>query len=161
MNRFKTKLLHLIVCFFIVPVSVEVVESKWDNLSRSKNDKITIRKEQELRHRIFSWYIVHWDKKFSNKWDCFVKEHQYDFQKEFQGKIIAPIGSLLATNLEFLLNKLIEHCKGFSSEDSIKNVLLLFYNKDKSTPPSKIYNIFKMVIIDYSQDIVGNFITFE
>jgi len=141
--------------------NIYLIEGKWDNLFRFKNDEITIKKEQELRHRIFSWYITHWDKKYCNNWESFVKEQQYDFQKKFQGKTIAPIGSLLATNLEFVLNKLIEHSKRFSSEDNIKNVLLFFYNKEKSTPPSKISRAFKLVILDYSQRIVGNFITLD
>jgi len=141
--------------------NIYLIESKWDNLLRFKKDEIILDKEQKLRHRIFSWYITHWDKKYCNNWESFVKEHQYEFQKKFRTKNIAPTGSLLATNLEFILNKLLEHCKRFSSVDNIKNVLVFFYNKEKSTPPSKINRAFKLVSIDYSQGITGNFVTLD
>lgn len=139
--------------------NIYLIESKWDNLLRFKKDEIILDKEQKLRHRIFSWYITHWDKKYCNNWESFVKEHQYEFQKKFRRKNIAPTGSLLATNLEFILNKLLEHCKRFSSRDNIKNVLVFFYNKEKYTPPSTINRAFKLVSIDYSQEITGNFVT--
>jgi len=141
--------------------NIYLIESKWDNLRRFKKDKVILDKEQKLRHRIFSWYITHWDKKYCHNWKSFVKEQQYEFQKKFRTKNIAPTGSLLATNLEFILNKLLEHCKRFSSVDNIKNVLLFFYNKEKSTPPSKINRPFKLVSIDYNQEITGNFVTLD
>ena len=141
--------------------NIYLIESKWDNFSRFKNDEITLRLEQEVRHRIFSWYIMHWDKRYSNNWKSFVKEQNRNFQKEFKKRKIAPTGRLLATNLEFILNKLLEHCKSFSSEDNIKNVLLFFYNKEKSTPPFRISRAFKLVSIDYSQEITGNFIVLD
>jgi len=136
-----------------------LIESKWDNLASFKKGKITLEEHQKVRHRIFSWYILHWDKKYSNNWESFVKEQMDDFQKEFKERRIAPTSSLLATNLEFILNKLLEHCKKFSSEDNIKDVLLFFYDKRKSTPPPKISRAFKLVSIDYSQEIIGNFVT--
>jgi len=141
--------------------NIYLIESKWDNLSSSKDDEITLRPEQELRHRIFSWYITHWKRKYHTNWESFVNKHQFDFQKKFKEKSIAPTGSLLATNLEYILNKLLEHCKDFLSEVNIKNVLLFFHNKEKSTPPSKINRAFTLVSIDYSQEIIGNFITLE
>jgi len=65
---------------------IYLIESKWGNLSRFNEDRIAIRSEQELRHRIFSWYITHWDEKYCKNWESFEKEHQYDFQKEFKGR---------------------------------------------------------------------------
>jgi len=136
--------------------NIYLIESKWDNLTEFKNDKLTLNKEQKLRHQIFSWYLTHWSKRYYKKWESFVKEQQHDFK--FQGKTIAPAYSLLATNLEFILNKLLEHCTKFSS-NSIKNVLLFLYNKEKSTPPSKTSGRFKLVPLDYSKKIRGNFVT--
>ena len=141
--------------------NIYLIESKWDNFSRFKNDEFTLKPRQEIRHRIFSWYMTHWDKKYSNNWKSFVKEQNESFQKDFRKRKIAPTGRLLTTNLEFILNKLLEHCKRFSSEDNIKNVLLFFYNKEKSKPPSKISRNFKLVSIDYSQEITGNFIILD
>lgn len=137
--------------------NIYLIESKWDNLAKFNNDEFMLREEQILRHKIFSWYLTHWDKKYSNDWQTFINEHQNDFK--FKNKTIAPKGSLLATNLEFILNKLLEHCRRFSSEDSIKNVLLFFYNAKKSKSPLKINTEFTLVPIDYSEEIIDNFVT--
>ena len=141
--------------------NIYLIESKWDNLSRFQNDEITIRDEQELRHRIFSWYITHWDRKYSDNWENFTKEQMDDFQKKFTDKRIAPTNSLLARNLEFILSNLERCCKNFSSEHNIKNVLLFFHNRKLTTPPSKISGNFSLLSIDYSQEIMGNFITLD
>jgi len=141
--------------------NIYLIESKWDNLLTYDDNELALRPEQVTRHSIFSWYITRWDRKYSSNWKSFVKDHQYEFQKKIRTKNIAPTGSLLATNLEFILNKLLEHCKTFSPVDNIKNVLLFFYNKEKSTPPSKINRPFKLVSIDYSQEITGNFVTLD
>jgi len=150
--------------FDAIIVSLEkvyLIESKWDNLGEFDNSEFTLRKEQNLRHKIFSWYLTHWKKKYSNKWEVFERENQHAFGKRFRGKTIAPAGSLLARNLEFILTKSIEHCKGLSSLDDVKNVMLFFYNKNKSTSPTKITRTFKLIPIDYSKQIKDNFIILE
>ena len=139
--------------------NIYLIESKWDNLSRFNNGRITIRTEQKMRHLIFSWYLTHWDKKYFNDWKNFVKEQINDFQKKFPKKKIAPAGSLLATNLQFILTMLQKHCGQFSSERNIKNVLLFLFNEKMSTPPTGISKGFKLISIDYRQEITGNFIT--
>jgi len=141
--------------------NIYLIESKWDNLASFKNSKITLRQEQKMRHRIFSWYILHWDEKYSDDWECFVKEQKDDFQKEFKKRRIAPAGSLLATNLEFILTMLQKHFGEVSSEQNIKNVLLFFHNRNKSTPPTKITKGFNLVAIDYSEEIRVNFIPLD
>jgi hypothetical protein len=139
---------------------VYLIESKWDNLGEFDNNEFTLKKEQKLRHKIFSWYLVHWKEKYSNKREAFKEEHQHVFHKKFKRKTIAPAGSLLARNLESILTKTTEHCKKLS-ENNIKNVMLFFYNKDKSTPPAKINRTFKLIPIDYSKQIKDNFIILE
>jgi len=137
--------------------NIYLVESKWDNLSEFKKDKLVLRKEQALRHRILAWYLAHWDKKYSKRWGSFVKEHQNDFK--FNGKTMPRKDSLLATNLEFVLTKSLEHCKTISYKN-IKNVLLFFYNgQKKSKPPIKSSKTFKMIPIDYGKEVEGNFVT--
>lgn len=139
--------------------NIYLMESKWDNFSRFKTAEITIRPEQKLRHRIFSWYLTHWDKKYFNDWENFVKEQINDFQKKFPKRKIAPAGSLLATNLQFILTMLQKRYEQFSSEHNIKNVLLFFFNEERSKPPTKISKGFKLINIDYSKEILGNFVT--
>lgn len=136
--------------------NIYLIESKWDNLSEFTNAELVLESKQRLRHRIFSWYLTHWDKKYSNDWETFIKEQQFDFK--FKGKTIAPNASLLATNLEFVLNECNEYCRKFSSEN-IKNLLLFFYNAEKSKPPARISRNFTLIPIDYGEQIKGNFVT--
>jgi len=137
--------------------NIYLIESKWDNLSEFKNGELSLREEQDLRHQIFAWYLTHWTKKYSDKWESFVEEHQNDFKKQFKGKTLPPTGKLLTKNLEFVLTEALEHCKKFSS-NNIKNILLFFYNEKKSTPP-KVRRIFTLIPIDYSKETRGNFVT--
>ena len=141
--------------------NIYLIESKWDNLSEYEDEELVLEEKQELRHHIFSWYITHWNEKYSNDWESFTKEQMDDFQRKFPKKKIAPVDSILATNLQFILTILQKRCKKFSSEGNIKNVLLFFYNRKRSTPPTKISRQFNLVGIDYSQEMKGNFITLD
>jgi hypothetical protein len=134
---------------------IYLIESKWDNLTESKNDRLVIRPEQLMRHRILSWYLTRWNRKHSDKWADFIKDQQHAFN--FRGKTIAPTKSLLAQNLEFVLNKLLRRCKTFSSENNVKNVLLFFY-RGKSKPPHRINKAFTLIAIDYGKEIKNNFV---
>lgn len=135
--------------------NIYLIESKWDNLSKFDKDELILREEQELRHQILSWYLTHWNKKYSKDWECFVTENQNDF--EFEGKTIAPTNSLLAKNLEFILTKSLKHCQKFS-QNNIKNMMFFFYNAKKSKPPKKISRGFTLIPIDYSEETTGNFV---
>lgn len=136
--------------------NIYLIESKWDNLTEFNNAEFTLREEQTLRHEVFSWYLTHWHKKYSGNWEPFINENQNSFK--FNGKTIAPKDSLLARNLEFILNKIQEYCEHIS-ENNIKNVLLFFYNNEKSTPPKKTNKAFKLIPIEYNKEIEDNFVT--
>ena len=138
--------------------NIYLIESKWDNFSDFNEEKVTIKSVQKIRHHIFRWYLTRWNPKYSKDWQGFVRDHTPDFKKKFSGKKIAPSDSLLARNLQFILTMLQRYCKNLSSERNIKNVLLFFYDKNRSTPPIKISENFNLVSIDYSQEIMGNFI---
>jgi len=136
--------------------NIYLIESKWDNLSEFNKEELVLRGEQTLRHKIFSWYLTRWDRKYSGHWERFVEKNRDSFK--FDGKTMPKKGSLLATNLEFILTKSIEHCKTIAY-DNIKNVLLFFYStKKKSKPPIEISEPFKMISIDYGEEVEGNFV---
>jgi hypothetical protein len=137
--------------------NIYLIESKWDNLAKFNSSEFVLREEQTLRHKIFSWYLTHWKKKYLNDWQKFMKEHQSDFK--FGNKTLAPEGSLLARNLELILSKLQENCRSCPSEDNIKNVLLFFYNAEKSKPPTKTNKIFRLIPIKYNKEIKGSLVT--
>jgi hypothetical protein len=138
------------------PQNIYLVESKWDNLVESKKDKLVIRREQLMRHQIFTWYLAHWKKKYSNKWADFIEEQQSTFN--FGRKTIAPANSLLAKNLEFVLSKVLERCRAFSCENNVKNILLFFY-RGKTRAPLKINEAFTLIAIDYGKEAPSNFIS--
>jgi hypothetical protein len=52
--------------------NIYLVESKWDNLSEFSKDELFLRGEQVLRHEVFSWYLLRWNKKYRNDWQSFV-----------------------------------------------------------------------------------------
>lgn len=136
--------------------NIYLIESKWDNHAEFRDVEFILREEQTLRHKVFSWYLTHWNKKYLGNWQSFVSEHQNDFNIE--NKVIAPKDSLLSHNLEFILNK-IHGCCANISENSIKNVFLFFYNSEKSKHPTKTNASFTVIPIDYSREIEGNFVT--
>jgi len=141
--------------------NIYLIESKRDNFSKSEKDTINLEPCQELRHSIFSWYLQHWDEEYTNRWESFERELGNNFQKNFKNRRIAPTGSLLASNLEFVLIKLQKHLGWIPAKQDIKNVLLFFYDKDKSTSPVNVPTGFTPVSIDYGQEITGNFISLE
>ena len=134
--------------------NIYLIESKWDNLTKFDKDELMLNDAQTLRHEVFSWYLTHWNKKYYGNWQTFANEQQNEFK--FKNKTIAR-NSLLARNLESVLNKLQEHCPSLSS-DNIKNVLLFFHDA-KNIPPTKTNKGFIPIPIDYSKEIEGNFIT--
>ena len=136
--------------------NVYLIESKWDNHSEFSNEEFLLEKHQILRHQIFTWYLTHWNEKYSGDWQTFINENQERFP--FRKKSLAPTSSLLAQNLEYILTKVHEHC-GYPSERNIKNIFLFFYNSEKSEPPTKIENDFKLIPIKYNREIKDNFVT--
>lgn len=140
--------------------NIYLVESKWDNLNKYKKSKLFLRKEQLLRHEVFAWYLVNWNKKYLGQWQNFVDDHinalnalEKKFPTYQRGR-----KKLLVTNLEFVLGKLIDHRKGFYSRANIKNVLFFFYNSEVSDPPTEVNVDFTLIPLDYSKKLEGNFI---
>lgn len=142
-----------------------LIESKWDNFSENKNDEIKLSDEEVLRHKILSWFLRNWDaQKYSSNWAGFENGFQSNCANEFPDRKIAPAGSHLAKDLEFVLNKLQEHCRRFSSEyREPRNVLLYFHgNKSREIKRVAAEDLnFEVVNINYSQYISGNFITLD
>jgi hypothetical protein len=133
--------------------NVYLIESKWDNHNDFKNEEFPLENHQILRHQIFAWYLTHWNK--NGNWQTFVKEQKENFP--FPNKTIAR-NSLLAQNLEHILIKIYEHHTHLS-ESNIKNVLLFFYDSEKSKYPTKTNDSFKIIPIAYNREIDGNFVT--
>lgn len=125
--------------------AVYLIESKWDRSSESKKGNINLRPVQTLRHEIMQWYFKKWWVTRPKNWNDFVTRHQLSFKTNFSGKEIAPDGSHLAHNLEFVLNKL------DSCGKQVVNVLLLFMKKVNNKQKPSIVNpsSFVLVTLDY------------
>lgn len=127
---------------------IYLIESKWDNLSGSNRNREPLKSVQRLRHRVFSWYLTNWNKSYLKDWQRFLEEKRGGFEKNFiDEKVIAEKG-LLIDNLQLVLRMLLDHCREFNGEQSIRNVLLFFHHK--SSPLSMKSKGFKMVNFPYS-----------
>jgi hypothetical protein len=135
---------------------------EFDAIIATKKKRIVLREGQIVRHKIFTWYLTHWNKKYLTNWGEFVENNK---EKFVSGKKLPKIQEgkqcILATNLEFILSKLFEHCERFSSRNNIKNVLLFFFNSKVSTPPTEVNSDFTLIPLDYSNKTKDNFIEIQ
>ena len=135
-----------------------MIESKWDGLSPNRKEEIELSDKQVLRHEIFAWYYRNWDGRRYHSWQEFKEANEAAFP--FENRRIAPEDSILARNLEFVLNKLHNHgCSG----KGIRNVLLYFYDGRRSKQIKRVKVpgrgiAFEVVNIEYGQYISGGFI---
>ncbi len=137
--------------------NVYLGESKWIGSSEIINETIQLRGEQLLRHKIFSCYLECWLKNKCSSWNELSQKLRTDFDDKGISKPIAPIDSLLASNIQTILEIMKQH---FQSLPEIKNVLLYFY-KTKNKLPHEVNKNFKLILIDYSDVTVGNLIKIE
>lgn len=73
-------------------------------------------------------------------------------------KKLAPLGSILAGTLQGVFSTIQTHI-GNPNSFNLKNVLLCFYNGNKTQPPNEINGDFLIVGIDYSDRLKnGNLI---
>jgi hypothetical protein len=99
--------------------------------------------------------LSNWGRKYLGHWQTFVDEHQKEFGFD---KKIAPYGSLLARNLESILNSLLEHCTNCTTQSNVENVLLFFYNAENSKPLSNTNSMFKLFNIEYGKAFPDRFV---
>ena len=133
-------------------------ESKWDRSSENiSNGKLKLREEQILRHTVFRFYIEEWMLGNYSGWDEFYK-HLINKPKikVVYNKPIAPIKSVLANNLETILNVI---KRQFISCPEIKNVLLFLHDGTfTKSLPNLAGSDFQVVTINYSERALDNFV---
>ena len=132
-------------------------ESKWENSSEKITDgKLELRKEQLLRHKLFKFYINEWFSDDYSNWKTFQKVAEVKIQKRNFAKPIAPANSILAENLQTTLELIKKH---YTNQPVIRNVLLYFHkNLSHDQLPKKADREFDVVLIDYSKELIGNYI---
>jgi len=106
-------------------------ESKWEHSSETVAEgRIQLRDAQLLRHSLFKVYVSEWLKREGAGWHEFVAQAQPVLRHHDIEKPVAPAGSLLATNLENVLEIIERH---FHSLPEITDVLL-YLNTSHTTP---------------------------
>jgi hypothetical protein len=132
-------------------------ESKWQRSSEKIiNGVIGLREEQLLRHEILRLYVEEWMSRKYISWLGFEKAAKTRFREDGINKPIAPADSLLAQNLETVLDVIKEH---FEVLPTIKNVLLyLYYGSKAHLLPKSAGRNFVVVNIDCSDGVKENFV---
>jgi len=132
-------------------------ESKWHRSSENiSNGELKLREEQILRHIMFKFYIEEWAFGNYSNWDEFDKYATEKLKALGIHKPIASAQSLLASNLQTVLNIIKLQ---FDLRPQIKNVLLFLHDGTniKSLPKQATSN-FQVVTIDYSESASENFV---
>jgi hypothetical protein len=132
-------------------------ESKWDGSSEKVTDgKLNLRAEQILRHQIFKFYVQEWSFGKYSSWAELETKGHIKMKEQGIQKPIAPVGSLLAANLQTVLGMIKEH---FNSLPNMVDVLLYLHRGlDDSLLPSKGPDSFRLIALDYSTGTQDNFV---
>ena len=113
------------------PQSIYPVEAKWSESSEVQDRTINVTEGQIKRHKIFAWYLERYAACKAQSWDRFVTLHGPDFCKTFPDKKLAPPGSKLAANIEFVLRRL-------SSKITTTTDVLLYLHPKNCLPASSV-----------------------
>ena len=130
-------------------------ESKWDRSSENKEGILVLRDEQKLRHEIFRFYVEEWLSEDFSNWSSFLQKAEEDIKRKGFIKPLAPENSLLSSNLQTILQIIKSH---FSSTPKTRNVLLYLYSGESTDLPKRVSGSFELILIDYSADMLDNFI---
>lgn len=140
------------------PQSIYPVEAKWHASSEVRGLTITIDQVQMKRHSIFAWYLESYAECNSKSnaqplWDDFVQRYKDAFRKQFPGKKLAPSGSKLAFNIEFVLCQLLS-IRQYGNPT--KNVLLYFYPRGSQPASSVTPDSFSLVNVSFDTQCKGD-----
>jgi hypothetical protein len=111
------------------PKAVHLIESKRDN-GLNNGRPVVLREVQVWRHHIFTWLLARWRNRGFHLWDAFRADAQADFVRQFPNRPLAPLDSLLARNLDYILRQL---CGNGFGKDT-RNVLLYFHRAGAPEP---------------------------
>ena len=144
-------------------------ESKWDGSSEiTKDQTIQLRPEQLARHRIFKGYLqACFEGGDLGNWKGFSKRVETKLKRAGIAKpVIKDEGSKLVENLQSILGKIPR--RGFNARRRIVNVLLYFYEQEKTMNKERRLNIptkingqrreFRLVTMPYPREKKFRFI---
>lgn len=141
----------------LTDVSVYLGESKWDRLTgRVAPSVFSLKPVQIRRHTLMRFYIKEWAYGDYNDWADFVELGRPKLAQLGINKPIAPADSDLRTNLEQVLGVIRQK---YYEIPTVRNVFLLLHRGVKSDKiPARAGGDFKVISIDCSQHLDGNYI---
>ena len=131
-------------------------ESKWTGSSEKLHGgSLELRPEQLLRHRLFRFYIEQWAFGDHATWREFRAKARDELRARGIAKPLAPTGSLLAENLQFVLGVIRDH---YPSNPRMENVLLYLHKGQTGDMPRSAPEGFLLVTLDYTEAAKGNYV---
>jgi hypothetical protein len=91
------------------PEAAYLIESKWQHSPEVKGATVRLREVQVIRHEILRWYRLNWRPEYFGDWKAFVNACAGGFKRRFRLSCMAPAGSKLQKNLEFVLSRLVPY----------------------------------------------------
>jgi hypothetical protein len=92
---------------------------------------------------VLRWYLETWRTGRPNSWDDFVRTHDPLFRTRFPGNKMAPAGSTLAQNLEFVSRQLDR------SGLRVRDVVLFIGFAKSDVHPATVPSGFSLVTVEY------------
>jgi hypothetical protein len=131
-------------------------ESKWDRSSKMNKGELPLNTVQQSRHRIFRFYVKQWMSEDDTGWGEFLARADEERDRFDIKKPLAPENSLLAENLQAVLEVIRYR---YSSVPRIRDVLLYLHKGQSADElPAQIADGFELVLLDYSEAALGNFV---
>ena len=127
------------------PESIYPIEAKWCASPKKDGTTITLSEPQVIRHRVFAWYHARYIE-FNVSWDQFIEKYDSEFREAFPGKKLAPSESILADNIQFVLQKLALY------DEHIVDVLLYIHPEGSSAKVSVNPNTFVSISVPFTPD---------
>lgn len=135
--------------------AIYLVESKWDGSPVVLDGKVFLEPRQILRHRVFRWIAERWPT-VNTTWAEFRAVRAEEFEVAFENRPLAPRVSLLARNLEYLLNRVVS-----DPRKEIKDVLLFFHREASEPPQGVIAEAGGFSLVPFPFDPLGDSSFFE
>jgi hypothetical protein len=124
------------------PVATYLVEAKWHGSGEVSTGTVILRPEQYRRHEIFAWYRNAWERGGNVRWTDFLGVAGEAWLAAYPDRKLAPEGSLLARNLEFVLTQLAD-C------GPAQDVVLFVGLKGLPAPTAVESERFQLVVLEY------------
>jgi hypothetical protein len=135
-------------------------ESKWDrSAERIEEGVLALQPVQVMRHAVFRFYVEEWAFGTYASWGEFVRAGRAKLAERGIDKPLAPDGSLLADNLQTVLDVIGDH---YGVLPEVQNVLLYLHaGVDEASLPREAADDFRLVPVDYSEGRYDNLIRIE